>query len=175
MLAKEGEGYRWKQRTTRLVFLYYDRISNQWKKGTWSRTIRNTVRRGAAESLIEERLHHGSNKWRSGLFEGHGEGMEEDHPNRMVTALERDQPHKTPVTSTWTVDFLTRDGEGRKMMDDWLRDETISWKARRRLIQTNAGTFPCEGRHISRVVCADSKSQWSQVPTMSASSWYRTT
>ena len=31
-LAKEGEGYRWKQRTTSLVFLYYDRISRQWKK-----------------------------------------------------------------------------------------------------------------------------------------------
>ena len=28
-LTKEGEGYRWKQRTTRLVFSYYDRISSQ--------------------------------------------------------------------------------------------------------------------------------------------------
>jgi hypothetical protein len=138
-LAKEGEGYRWKQRTTCLVFSYYYRISNQWIKGTWSRTIRNTARRGAAESLLEERLQHGTNKWRRGLFEGYGEGMEEDHPqfeynwrvtasdkwdtiasgnwiqkavwNRMVTALERDQPHKTPVTSTWTSDFLTREGE----------------------------------------------------------------
>ena len=80
LLAKEGEGYRWKQRTTRLVFSYYDRISSQWKKGTWSRTIRNTARRGATESLLEERLHHGANKWRMELFEGHGEGMEEDHP-----------------------------------------------------------------------------------------------
>ena len=52
LLAKEGEGYRWKQRTTRLVFSYYDRTSNQWKRDTWSRTIRNTVRRGVTESLI---------------------------------------------------------------------------------------------------------------------------
>ena len=28
-LTKEGEGYRWKQRTTRLVFPYYNRISSQ--------------------------------------------------------------------------------------------------------------------------------------------------
>ena len=41
---------------SRLVFSYYDRTSNQWKRGTWSRTIRNTVRRGTAESLLEERL-----------------------------------------------------------------------------------------------------------------------
>jgi ribonuclease HI len=80
LLSKEGEGYKWKQRTTRLVFSYYDRISNQWKKGTCSRTIRNTARRGVAESLLEERLEYGANKWRRGLFEGHGEGMEEDHP-----------------------------------------------------------------------------------------------
>ena len=36
-LVREGEGYRWKQRTIRLVFSYYDRISGQWKKGTWIR------------------------------------------------------------------------------------------------------------------------------------------
>ena len=85
--------------------------------------------------------------------EGHGDGMEEDHSqfeqnwkatapdkwdtivsgnwiqktvwNRMVTVSERDQPHKTPVTSTWTADFLTREGEGRKEMGDWLRDKTV--------------------------------------------------
>ena len=56
LLVKEGEGYRWKQRTTRLVFSYSDRISSQWKKDTWSRTIRNTARRGEVESLLEERL-----------------------------------------------------------------------------------------------------------------------
>ena len=64
----------------------------------------------------------------------------------MVTASERDQLHKTPVTSTWTADFLTREEEGRKVMGDWLRDKSVSWKAHRRLLQTNAVTFPCEGR-----------------------------
>jgi len=57
-----------------------------------------------------------------------------------------DQPHKTPVASTWTTNFLTREGEGRKAMGDWQTDKTISWKARRRLLQTNADTFPCEAR-----------------------------
>ena len=81
LLPKQGEGYRWKQRKTRLVFSYYDRTSNQWKRGTWSRTIRNTARRRSVESLLEERLQYGANKWRRGLFEEHGEGMEEDHPH----------------------------------------------------------------------------------------------
>jgi hypothetical protein len=63
-----------------------------------------------------------------------------------VTTMEREQPHKTPVTSTWTSDFLTREGEGRKAVGDCLRDKTISWKVWRRLLQRNAGVFPCGPR-----------------------------
>ena len=59
---REGENYRWKKHTTRLVFSYYDRNSFQWKKGTWNRTIRNTGRRGETESLLKERLQFGTNK-----------------------------------------------------------------------------------------------------------------
>ncbi len=44
------------------------------------------------------------------------------------------------------MDFLTREGEGRKSVGDRLRDKTVSWKARRRLLQTNTGVFPCEDR-----------------------------
>ncbi len=125
-----------------------------------------------AESLMEERLEIGANEWRKGLFEersedsdgdqrmpnqnwrsdasvqwdmiGTGKWMQKEAWNRWVTTVARDQSHKTPITSTWTVDFLTREGEGRKVVGDWLRDKTISWKARRRLLQTNAGVFPCE-------------------------------
>ena len=113
-----------------------------------------------------------ANKWRKGLFEGRVEDREEVHVwskqnwkfaspdtwdkivtgkwiqgatwNRMVTMTERDQSHKSPVTSTWTGDFLTREGEGRKTMGDWLRDKTISWKTHRRLLQKNVGNFPCK-------------------------------
>ena len=45
----------------------------------YSKTIRNTSRRGVTESLLEERLHFGANKWWKGLFEGSGEDMEEEH------------------------------------------------------------------------------------------------
>jgi ribonuclease HI len=173
-IKKEGENSRWRERTTRVVYTYYDRNLGQWKKGTWTKTVRNAARRGAAESLMEERLQTGANKWRKGLFKERSEDTDSDQQmpdqnwrsdspdkwdmiasgkwmqkaawNRWVTTLERDQPHKTPITSTWTADFLTREGEGRKSVGDWLRDKTISWKARRRLLQTNAGVFPCVAR-----------------------------
>ena len=52
-----------------MVYSYFDRRTRQWKKGTWTKTIRNAARRGAAESLVEERLQTGANRWRKGLFE----------------------------------------------------------------------------------------------------------
>ena len=72
-LEKEGENSRWQERTTRVVYSYYDRHLVQWKKGTWTKTILNTVRRGVSESLMEERLKTGANKWRKGLFEERSE------------------------------------------------------------------------------------------------------
>jgi hypothetical protein len=123
---------------------------------------------------MEERLQTGANKWRKGLFKERSEDTDSDQQmtdqnwrsdtpdkwdmiasgkwmqkaawNRWMTTLERDQPHKTPITSTWTTDFLTREGEGRKSVDDWFRDKTISWKTRRRILQTNAGVFACVTR-----------------------------
>jgi hypothetical protein len=86
---------------------------------------------------MEERLQTGTNKWREGLFKERsvdsdgeqqmpdqrwrsdasakwdmiatGKWMQKAAWNRWVTKLERDQSHKTPITSTWTVDFLTRE------------------------------------------------------------------
>jgi hypothetical protein len=55
-LAKVGDSYQWTDRTTRLVYSYYDRGTHQWKKDTWSKTIRNAVRREVVESLMEDRL-----------------------------------------------------------------------------------------------------------------------
>jgi hypothetical protein len=73
-----------------------------------------------------------------------GQWMQKAAWNRMVTRTMREQPHTTPVTTTWTADFLTREGEGRKALGDWLHDKLIPWKAHRCLLQTNSGTFPCE-------------------------------
>ncbi len=71
-LAKAGDSYQWTDSTTRLVYSYYDRAAHQWKKGTssWSttETIRNAARRWATESLMEDRLQGGADKWRTELF-----------------------------------------------------------------------------------------------------------
>jgi hypothetical protein len=83
-----------------------------------------------------------------------GEWIQKAVWNRWVTTRERDQPHKTPVTSTWTSDFLTREGEGLKVVGDWLRDKTISWKTRgvfsRRMQVFSHPRIACKSGVISR-------------------------
>jgi hypothetical protein len=161
-LTKTGDDYQWIHRTTRLVYSSYDRASHQWKKDTWShssKTIRNTVRRGTVESLMEDRLQRGENKWwtelfkpRPELWEGEqiesvgltkgltekwetvpsGKWIQRETWNRMVTRTMWEEPHTTPVTTTWTTDFLTQEGEDRMVMDDCLHNKSIPWKTRRR-------------------------------------------
>ncbi len=127
-LEKEGENSRCQEWTKRVVYPYYDRNLRQWKKGTWTKTVRNTARREEAESLMEERLQIGANKWGKGLFETRSRDTDGDQQmqnhnwrsdvsskwdmiatgkwiqkaawNRWVTESERDQPRKTPITST---------------------------------------------------------------------------
>ena len=47
--------------------------SGAMEKRDMDPTIRNAGRRGATESLMEERLQTGANKWRKGLFEERSE------------------------------------------------------------------------------------------------------
>ncbi len=96
--------------------------------------------------MLEERLQFGTNKWSKGLFEEHSEDVDGDQTifdqrwrpdapakwdmiasgkwiqkvvlNRWGTTREQEEPNKTPVTSTWTEDFLTREGDGRKSVGD---------------------------------------------------------
>jgi hypothetical protein len=52
------------------------RKSHSFCKST--KTVRNATRRGVAESLMEERLQTGENKWRKGLFKERSEDTDSD-------------------------------------------------------------------------------------------------
>ncbi len=112
-----------------MVYSNYFRNLWQLKKSTWTKTIKMRPDTSAKWDMIT------SGKW-----------IQKTVWNRWVTTREREQPHKTPFTSTWTMDFLTREGEGRKTVGDWIRDKTISWKVWRSLLQTNTGVSPSETR-----------------------------
>jgi hypothetical protein len=48
-----------------------------------------------------------------------------------------------PATSTWSTDFLLREGLRREEIGKWLRNKSIPWQRRRRLLQVVTGTCPC--------------------------------
>ena len=48
-----------------------------------------------------------------------------------------------PATSTWSTDFLLREGLSREEIGKWLRNKSIPWQRKRRLLQVVTGTFPC--------------------------------
>jgi hypothetical protein len=48
-----------------------------------------------------------------------------------------------PATSTWSTDFLLREGSSREEIGKWLKNKSIPWQRRGRLLQVVTGTFPC--------------------------------
>jgi hypothetical protein len=48
-----------------------------------------------------------------------------------------------PATSTWSTDFLLREGSSREEIGKLLKNKSIPWQRRRRLLQVVTGTFSC--------------------------------
>jgi hypothetical protein len=48
-----------------------------------------------------------------------------------------------PATSTWSTDFLLREGSSREEIGKLLKSKSIPWQRRRKLLQVVTGTFPC--------------------------------
>ena len=55
-----------------------------------------------------------------------------------------------PVTRTWSTDFLLREGSSREEIGKRLKNKSIPWQRRRRLLQVVTGTFPCGQQMVSR-------------------------
>ena len=47
-----------------------------------------------------------------------------------------------------TIDFLSREGEGREVIGERLRDKTVPWQVQHSLMQTVTNSFPCGLRGI---------------------------
>jgi hypothetical protein len=56
-----------------------------------------------------------------------------------------------PATRTWCTDFFLREGSSREEIGTWLKNKSIPWQRRRRLLQVATGTFPC-GQQMCKYV-----------------------
>jgi hypothetical protein len=52
-------------------------------------------------------------------------------------------PHqKGPITSTFTVDWFLRQGQGRELLREWMKLTSVRSQDQRRMLQVNSHTFP---------------------------------
>jgi hypothetical protein len=54
------------------------------------------------------------------------------------------QHQKGPITSTFTVDWFLREGEGREMLGEWMKLTSVRSQDQRRMLQVNSHKFPSD-------------------------------
>jgi hypothetical protein len=131
----------------------------------WNQGVKNGVRLGAGRYRFEARLQKGVCNWLQGwralpsgvdrvIFRTEilrtGRWLKPKGFAREIMEKLRAVPHSEPLTDTWTIDFLSREGEGREVVGERLRDKTVPLQVQRRLIQTMTNSFPC-GAHLRRM------------------------
>ena len=162
-LAEEGreisdDNKRWDVRTDRMTFEVQK--GNTTVRSVWTNSVRNAFRmqagwaklqeaRATAAKHCTERVWYCHNqRWmlsskegaeasRSGSFKNEQEWGKKCFENLDQRRLGR------PVTRTWSTDFLLREGSSREEIGKWLKNKSIPWQRRRRLLHVVTGTFPC--------------------------------
>ena len=154
------EEKRWDQRTDRMTFEV--KQGDTSKQSAWTDSVRNAFRKQACQAKLREAYATAARNWADRVWYHHnqrwmratGEGRaaardgkfkdEELWGKECFAALEQKNMNR-PATSTWCTDFLIRERVGRDEVGHWLRNKSVPWKRRRRLIQVITNTFPCGG------------------------------
>ena len=162
--AIDPEQAVWTTRSNRMVFSWIDGQGNE-RTSTWNQGVRNGMRLGAGRHRFEARLQQGVRNWLQGwraLPSGvdrvisraevlrTGRWLNPKSWAREILEKLRAVPHSEPLTDTWTSDFLSREGEGREVIGERLKDKTVPWQVQRRLMQAVTNSFPC-GAHLYRM------------------------
>ncbi len=150
----DQEDVVWTTRSNRMVFSWMDGQKSA-RTSTWNQGVKNGVRLGAGLYRFEARLQQGVRDWLEGwraLPIGVDRLISRSEIlrtgrwlNPKVWAREtmeklRAAPHSDPLTDTWMSDFLSREGEDKEFVGEWLRDKTVPWKVQRRLMQVMSVT-----------------------------------
>lgn len=158
--ARPEEEKRWDERTDRMTFTV-GRQSNT-KTSVWTDSVRNAFRKQAGRSKVQDVYAQAARNWfRRVWYPRNQRWMQSTRPGRVAAKdgkfkdeqawgkacfedLERRELGE-PATTSWSTDFLVREGESREELGKWLRNRAVPWKRRRRLIQVVTDTFPCGG------------------------------
>jgi ribonuclease HI len=149
---------RWDDRTDRMTFGV--RKGDTTVRSVWTNTVRNAFRKQAGWAKLQEARAAAAKHWTERVWYRHNqhwlqasrEGTEASKSGSFKDEREwgkkcfedLDQRRMgRPVTRTWSTDFLLREGSSREEIRKWLKNKSIPWQRRRRLLQVVTGTFPC--------------------------------
>jgi ribonuclease HI len=162
-LAEEGrqisdDNKRWDVRTDRMTFEVQK--GNTRVRSVWTNSVRNAFRRQAGWAKLQEVRATAANHWTERVWYCHNqrwmrsskERTEASRSGRFKNGQEwgkkcfedLDQRRMgRPATHTWSTDFLLREGSSREEIGKWLKNKSVPWPRRRRLLQVVTGIFPC--------------------------------
>ncbi len=162
-LAEEGrtlseEEKRWDDRTDRMTFEV--RKGDTTVSSVWTNSVRNAFRKQAGWAKLQEARAAAAQHWTERVWYRHNQRWLQASQDGQEAAkrgsFKNDQEWGKkcfedldqrsmgrPATRTWSTDFLLREGLSREEIGKWLKNKSIPWQRRRRLLQVVTGTFPC--------------------------------
>jgi ribonuclease HI len=162
-LAVEGreisdDNKRWDVRTDRMTFTVQK--GNTTVRSVWTNSVRNAFRKQAGRAIMQEvrataastgqnRVWYCHNqRWMRSSKEGPEASRNVSFKNGQEWGMRGFEDLKPlrmgrPVTRTWSADFLLLEGSTREEIGKWLKNKSIPWRRRRRLLQVVTDTFPC--------------------------------
>ena len=162
-LAEEGRGMsdddkRWDDRTDRMTFEV--RRGDATVSSVWTNSVRNAFRKQAGWAKLQGARAAAAKHWTARVWYRHNqrwlqvlkEGTEASKSGSFKDEREwgkkcfQDLDQRRmgrPATSTWSTDFLLREGSSREEIGKLLKSKSIPWQRRRKLLQVVTGTFPC--------------------------------
>jgi hypothetical protein len=154
-LAEEGreisdDNKRWDDRTDRMTFEMQK--GNTTVRAVWTNSVRNAFRTQAGWAKLQEVRATAAKHWTERVWychnqRGMGSSKEGTEASRSVSFKNGQEWGKKcfedldqrrigrPATRTWSTDFLLREGSSREEIGKWLKNKSIPWQRRRRLLQ----------------------------------------
>jgi ribonuclease HI len=162
-LAEEGralsdEKKRWDERTDRMTFEV--RKGGTTVSSVWTNSVRNAFRKQAGWAKLQEARTAAAKHWTERVWYSHNQRWMQSSKEGIDAAksgsfkddkewgkacfddLDKRRMGR-PATRTWSTDFLLREKSSKDEIGKWLRNKSIPWQRRRRLLQVVTGTFPC--------------------------------
>jgi ribonuclease HI len=162
-LAEEGrtisdDDKRWDDRTDWMTFEVQK--GDTTVRSVWTNSVRNALRKQAGWAKLQKVRARAVTHWTARVWyrrnqrwlQASKEGAEASKSGSFKDERawgrkcfeDLDQKRMgRPATSTWSTDFLLREGSSREEIGKWLKNKSIPWQRRRRLLQVVTGTFPC--------------------------------